>query len=194
MVPESALGNIGVNQSQVGKKAQPALSVEIGGINADVRYLGFIMSWHYAEASNSARSPIKSANFFSHDFRMKQYADFMIKPGYKLTPNIMIYALFGPTLARWTHTSNQFNADKLISKIKIDRISLGLGLGGGFEYCIQKRHAFSVDYTYHYLSSASKKQYMSYVFGLQTPSGIILKKAQPSYATIAVRYTLFFQL
>lgn len=203
-VDERALGQIGSAQSQVAKRLQVALCGELGVTLTNHYYLGLLVSWRHSGAQNLSSVPIRGARFFSHEFRINHYTDVMIKPGYQLTPRFMLYGLVGPSIANWRHTTSQLNATQgVVDTFKMDKVSLGAGLGLGCEYLFKKHYAVSVDYTYHFFGSSSKSQMISYLdtTGARPPvipprlrTGILLKKVQPSFGTIAVRFTMFFRL
>lgn len=186
------------NQSQVAKKIQVAPSIELGTTIAQKYYVGLLLSWHYSKAKNTSRSSIKGPNYFSNEFMLNHYADVLIKTGYKFTSRVMAYGLIGPSIAHWTHTSYQFDTFKnLVDKFKIAKSTLGLAIGLGFEYLIEKNYALSFNYTHHFHRAASKNQFMSFddpdgPFGIAT--GNMNRKVQPSYGVIAIRFTKFFSL
>jgi opacity protein-like surface antigen len=194
---------INVNQSQVGKKLQLAPCIELGAIISHNYYLGFLASWRYSGAKNASRSPIDGTYYFLHSFKMNHYADFLIKVGYMCAPRIMVYGLIGPSFVKWTHTTDWLNGDTpatptLIDKFKVARHSLGLGLGIGFEYFFQDKYAVSINYTRYLYRTASHSKNITYEklqgLDLVSRSGDLIKRIRPSYSTIAIRFTTYFQL
>lgn len=195
LVPAKSLGVAGTSQSQVARRAQGALCGEFGALFSEEYYLGLRVSWRYSGVTNTAQSPIFMTNFFSHTFKINQYGDFLIKPGYKLTRKFMLYGLFGPVIANWTHNSDQYRNTTLVNSLKINRTSFGMGLGFGLEYMVHHNCAFSLDYTHNFFGTSSKTTNISYrIPGLATVSGGVTKKVQPSFSTIAARLTVFFNL
>lgn len=196
--PDRALGEIGSTQSQIGKKLQVSPFIELGVQIEKNYYLGLVLSWRYSGVKNTSRVPIRQNNFFSHEFKINHYTDIMVKPGYKFTPRTMAYGLIGPTIANWNHTSSQLLGEDIVNKFTVDKTSLGLGLGFGFEHAFEEKFVFSVDYTHHFLKTESTKQLMNYqevtAFGNRDRSGNLTKRVQPSYGVLAARFTVFFNL
>ncbi|MBX9805771.1 MAG: porin family protein [Alphaproteobacteria bacterium] len=200
IVPTGTLENIGANQSQVGKNLQVAPCLEVGTTLAQDFYLGLIASWRYSGAKNTSRAPITPMYYFLNEFKLNSYIDVLLKPGYKVTPRSMVYGLIGPSFATWSHTTTLVGTGN--SPFKMHGRSLGLGLGVGFEYLFKENYALSFDYTYHFHRSTSRSQYVSYLVNyggglvpLAVPhSGDLKKSVSPSYGTIAVRFTMFFNL
>ena len=200
MEPAVTLENIGSNQSQVAKKLQLAPCFEFGKIIGNNYYVGILFSWRYSGAKNTSRSPIKRFDYFSHEFKINHYTDIMIKPGFRITNRSMVYGLIGPSIANWTHTSNQFGENNaVVDRFETKKTSIGLGIGLGFEYLFEKNYALSFDYTHHFHKSESSNRFMKYqdedVLGLPFfARGNMKKKVQPSYGVLAARFTVFFNL
>ena len=143
--PSGSLGNISSNQNHIGKKLQFAPCLEFGMTIGNDYYLGLHVSWRHSGATNTSRSPISSRPLyhFLHRFRVNSYFDVLAKPGYKLTPQIMVYGLIGPSVANWSHTTEQFlvngatDVTTLIDQHKTTRNSIGLGIVAGVEYLIK---------------------------------------------------------
>jgi len=202
---ETRLGQIGSTQSQVSKRLQVAFCGELGATIADHYYLGLLVNWRYSGAQNTSSAPIRGARFFSHEFKVNHYTDIMLKPAYKMTPCFMLYGLLGTSFVNWRHTTNQLDtAQGVKSAFTINKTNLGIGLGVGCEYLFKKQYALSIDYTYHFFPSTSENKMMSYFdttgarplhgfFG-RNRTGNLVKKVQPSFGTIAVRFSMFFQL
>jgi hypothetical protein len=189
-----SLGNIKTEQSQTAKKLQLAPCIELGATIINDYYLALLVSWRYSGAKNTSRSPLKNAFYFLNNFRLNQYADFFVKMGYILVPQAMIYGLVGPSLASWTHTTDIINGNQMsVNKFKMKKTSLGVGIGVGFEYCFQKKYAIGVDYTHYFHKTASRSRNMSYGTG-PFYAGDLVKNIRPSYSTIAIRFTTYFQL
>ncbi len=193
------LSGIQSNQSQVGRRLQLAPCIELGITIAKDYYLGLHVSWRSSGVTNKSRAPMKSSFSFLHEFKINQYTDILIKSGYKINPCSMIYGLVGASLAKWSHITGEFNRDQqLVDQFKIDRKSVGLSVGLGFEYLFRKKYAFSFDYTHHFYRPISKVQPMSYVetgvFPAELRSGNVLKVVQPSFGVFAIRFTKFFSL
>jgi hypothetical protein len=193
------LGNISSSQQQTCKKLQLSPSLELGTPILNNYYLGFIVSWHYSNANTTSTSPIRGAYHFSHQFKLKSYIDAFLKPGYRLTSRMMIYGVIGPSIANWSHTTEQFSVNgstqvtRLIDTFKIRGQTVGLGFGCGFEYLIQDKYALSFECTSHIHRSKTASQTLSYKDG-RDRSGDLVKIVQPSYSTFAVRLTYFFSL
>lgn len=205
--PSSTLGNIASNQNYIGKKLQFAPCVEIGTMPNDSSYFGLHFSWRHSGAVRASRSPLLGLYYFVHQFKVNSYVNAFIKPGYKLTPQVMVYGLIGPSFAKWSHKTEQFLLNDLtetsvsIDQQKTNRKSIGLGLGLGLEYFFRKKYALSVDYTYHVHRSKTESRKLTYyedhsILGgplISIPySGNITKTIHPSYSTLAVRLTYFF--
>ena len=195
------LGNISSTQQETCKKFQIAPSFELGTTIMNDYYLGFVVSWRRSGANTgSSISPIRGPLHFSHEFKLKSYIDTFIKPGYKLSPQTMIYGVVGPSIANWSHTSQQIliHAETKVTTIQdtfeMKEKTIGLGLGCGFEYLVKNKYALSFEYVSHTHRSKSASHRMTYRDGLQTKSGDLVKIAQPSYSTFAVRLTYFFSL
>jgi opacity protein-like surface antigen len=200
VTPASSLastGDTGSVGSQTGRRFQLSPSIEFGAIIENDYYLGIFVSWRYSAIKNSVRSPLIYPYYLVHEFQLKQYTDILLKPGYRFTPRIMFYGLFGPSIANWSHTSRQYNGVNILTnKFAINKTSVGLGLGFGFEYLIKKKYALSLEYTYHLHRSVTQTQNTTLrIFNPPVVrTGGILKAVDPSYSTIAARFTYFFNL
>jgi len=194
LTPRGSLGNIKTEQSQATKKLQLSPFIELGTIIANHYYLGLLFSWRYSGSKNTSRLPIRNAFYGLNSFRINQYTDLLVKTGYILAPQTMIYGLVGLSLANWTHTTDIINGNQVsVDKFKMKKTSLGVGFGVGFEYLFQKKYAISIDYIHYFHKTASKNQNMSYGTG-PFYAGDMLKRIKPSYSTIAIRFTTYFQL
>lgn len=184
------------DRSQTKKKFQVAPSIEVGATFANDFYLGIFFSWRYSDAKTKSRAPLKNLTHFFHEFKMNYYFDILAKPGYKLTPNTMVYGLIGPSIARWSHITDQFQQQTMNDRFKITRTSVGFSFGGGLEHVIKENWALSIDYIYHIHKFTSKKQKMTFFDntgeGLFPRTGVVSKEIQPSYSTIGARVSYFF--
>lgn len=207
--PTASLGNIAFNQSHIAKKLQLAPCLEMGATLYDDYYLGLHFSWRHSGAKNTSRSRLNGQYHFIHEFKVNSYFNSLFKPGYRLTPQIMVYGLIGPSIANWSYTTEQYfvHAITQVSTLRdqqtTKRKSIGLGLGMGFEYLFQKKYAFSFDYTYYAHRSKTESKNVNYdeqipVIGgpniTRRRSGTIVKTIRPSYSTFAVRFTYFFSI
>lgn len=180
------------SRTQTKKKLQVAPSIELGvNIDSDY-YLGMLLSWRYLNAKTKSRAPLKGMTHFSHEFKMDHYSDVLFKPGYKFIPNAMFYGLIGLSVAKWSHITDQFSEGVQDDTFKMNKTSIGLGVGFGLEYVLKERYAFSVDYIHHVHNSTTKKQRMTFIdniagIGPVPRTGDVSKKIEPSYATVAVR-------
>jgi opacity protein-like surface antigen len=189
-------------RSQTRKHAQVAPSLELGTTVLDDFYLGFFASWRYAGTKTKSRAPFKNLTHFYHEFKINHYADIFVKPGYKLTSNTLVYGLLGPSIVRWSHTTDQyitnwFGQERLQDRFKISKTNVGLGLGLGLECLFKRKYSFSIEYGHYFQKSTSKKQNMTFIDNIGGPvvrSGAVSKRVLPSYSTIAVRFTLSLQL
>ena len=203
------LGNISSTQQQTCKRIQLAPSLEIGSTILDNYYLGFIVSWRYSRVSTTSLTPIRGAYHFAHEFKLRSYTDAFIKVGYKPLRQLMLYGVAGPSIANWSHTTQQISVNgaqvsKLINEFNMKKKTLGLGLGGGIEYLIKEKYALSFEYVFHTHRSQSANRTISYEdqapitrasrSGRRTRSGSLTKIVQPSYSTFAIRLTYFFNL
>lgn len=202
------LGSISSTQQETCKKFQIAPSFELGTTIMNDYYLGFVVSWRRSGANTgSSISPIRGGYHFSHEFKLKSYIDTFIKPGYKLSPQTMVYGVVGPSIASWSHTTQQFsvpttNIPKLLDTFEMKEKTIGLGLGCGFEYLVKNKYALSFEYVSHTHRSKSASHTISYIERIPrspTPivrvkSGDLVKIVQPSYSTFAIRLTYFFSL
>lgn len=189
------LGTIQNNQSQIGRKFTAAPSIELGATIANNYYLGLLVSWHHVGIKDTSVSPFKGVDTLENESNLNQYIDILLKPGFKVTPRAMVYGLVGPSFADWSHTTNQYNGvHDLRSRFKIERKSIGLSFGLGFEYLFQKDFSISADYTHHLHRSVSKAQVVNTRYGGRDHSGNVLINSKPSYGTIAIRLTKFFSL
>jgi opacity protein-like surface antigen len=199
MIPDRSLAITGTAQSQVAKKAQLALCGEFGVTFPQAYYLGLLITGRYSGASNTAQTPIFMNNYFTHTYRINYFIDFLLKPGYKFTPKFMFYGLVGPTIMNWKHTSDHMRNTSLRNTLDINRTSIGLGLGFGFEYMAHSNCALSIDYTQHFFGTSKRNTSITYRNPTLPPgfdifSGNVTKKVQPSFATVAARITVFFNL
>lgn len=194
-----SLGTFSSSQQQACKKVQVAPSFELGSTFINNYYLGFLLGWHYSNANTSSISPVRGAYYFSHRFNFKSYIDVFIKPGYKLTSKTMIYGLIGPSIANWSHTTDMFSFDettqitRYIDKFRMERKTVGLGLGFGFEYLIKKKYALSAEYASYFHRSHTASKRINYTY-LAPRTGDLIKIVQPSYSTFSIRLTYFFSL
>ena len=184
------------NQSHLGRMLQIALCIELGRMIENDYYVGLHTSWRVSGVSNKSITPIRDAQFFSHEFKIDQYIDVLLKAGYKMTPRTMIYGLVGPTLAKWSHTTDEIRerGNRLVDRFRINRKSVGIGLGLGFEYLFREKYALSFDYTHHFHRSVAQTQYVTIMDGGGNRSGNLTKRVQPSYGVLAARFTIFFNL
>lgn len=195
--------NLHGDRMQTRKHIQIAPSIELGAIILNDYYLALFASWRHVGAKTKSRAPLKGLTHLYHEFKINHYVDILAKPGYKLTPKTMIYGLIGPSIANWTHTTDQFNRvtiddpEVLKDRFKISNTSTGLGLGLGLEYIVQDQYAFSIDYIYHLHKAVSKEKNMTLMDNIGGPvarNGNVSKKVMPSYTTIAVRLTTSLRL
>ena len=201
------LGNISSTQQQTCKRFQLAPSLELGATIMDNYYLGFIASWRYLGASTTSITPIRGAYHFSHEFKLQSYTDVFIKFGYKPTRQALFYGLVGPSIADWSHTTQQVSVNsvaqvsKVLNTFEMRERTLGLGVGAGAEYVFKDKYAFSFDYVFHIHHSRSATRTINYIDGYNpyarkynVRSGDLVKIVQPSYSTFAVRFTYFFSV
>lgn len=206
------LNYIASAHQQIGKKIQAAPSMELGVNLADNYYLGLFISWRPSNLQATSTSMLRSTHYqFLHHFKINAYTNALIKTGYRLTPQVMLYGLVGPSFASWSHDTDfvevnpQTQKLTLVDRFNLRKNSIGLGLGAGFEYVMQAKYALSFDYTCHFHRSQTSTHNMNYsekVPVIAVPprtipmpySGNLIRKIQPSYSTFAVRLTYFFNL
>lgn len=198
------LNNFETDQSQTVKHFQVSPYIEMGKLISKDYYLGFLLSWRHSGAKSRSRSPIRESFFFEHELTIRHYTDILLKVGYNLNPCTMVYGLVGPSLTKWTHTSRQITGNTTLNKFLINKNDVGISAGIGFEYLFKKNYALSVDFIHHLHRPASKNQFISYnvpLAPLGAPGflpgnyeGIVNKKIDLSFSTIAVRFTTFFSL
>lgn len=198
LAPQS-LGRIGSTQAQTAKRVQPAISIEYGIFLEHDFYLGVLASWRPMEARNASRTPGPDTIYFLQEFHINQYLDILAKPGVKLAPHSMLYGLIGPSFASWSHTTTvnlatRNGSSSLLNAMKLDKKSIGLGLGFGIEHIFRKKYAISLDYCFHLHRATTKTKYITYTTGGVNYSGDLNKIVKPSYSTIALRFTYFFNL
>ena len=193
--PDENLPPIASTQSHIGKALQIAPCIELGITVASYYYLGLQASWRPSSIKNKLKAPVTLARYFTHEFKIDEYADLLLKSGYKITPRAMIYGLIGPTFAKWSYTTDHMNTIRLIDRFRINRKSLGVGIGLGFEYIFRKKYALSFDYTYHFHRSVSDTSRITVPLGGGNfYSGNLTRRVQPSYGVLAARFTVFFNL
>jgi opacity protein-like surface antigen len=197
--PTQELSFMESKQSQTGKHFQVAPCIELGKTIANDYYLGFLLSWRYSGLKATATAPIYNSISFNHEFRLNHYADFLMKMGYKFSHRTMFYGLIGPTIANWSHKSLVVRDMLISNQFQLDKTSFGLGIGLGFEYQVKKNYMFSIDFTYHLHSAATKSKYMTVirtipVIGNRPFSGDVNKKIDLSFSTVTLRFTKFFSL
>lgn len=195
------LGNISSSQHQTCKKFQVAPSLELGTTIMGDYYLGFVANWRSSRANTTATTPLRGAYHFEHQFKLQSYTDAFVKLGYRATRRTMFYGVIGPSIANWSHTTQQISVNgvtqvsKLIDTFEMKEKTVGLGLGAGVEYLIKNKYALSFEYVFHTHHSRSASHTISYVdFGPRTRTGDLLKIVRPSYSTFAIRLTYFFSL
>ena len=190
------LGSVQTYQSQIGRKFLVAPSIEFGATFANDYYMGFLVSWHYAGVKDTSMASFRRQDYLTNESQLNQYIDVLLKPGYKITPRFILYGLVGPSLASWSHTTNQLNGrNNLINRLKIEKKSIGLGFGLGIEYHFKEKYAISADYTHHLHKPFSESKIFSTDIGAGAiRTGTLLKTVKPSYGTIAVRFTTYFSL
>ncbi|MBY0281391.1 MAG: hypothetical protein K2W94_04455 [Alphaproteobacteria bacterium] len=197
--------NFSSTQQQTCKKFQVAPSLELGTTVMDNYYLGFLLSWRHSGASKTTLiSPMKWNYYFLHQFKLQSYTDALIKFGYKPAQRTMFYGLVGPSIAKWSHTTQQIltnsstQVSTLINEFTMTEKTVGLAVGGGIEYLIKNKYTISFEYVFHGHRSKSASRTLSYkdVKGLipYVRSGTVTKIVQPSYSTFAIRLSYFFSL
>ncbi|MBL0942399.1 MAG: hypothetical protein IBJ00_06730, partial [Alphaproteobacteria bacterium] len=97
------------DRAQTRKQVNVAPSIELGTIILNDYYLGLISSWRYVGAKTRSRAPLKNMTHFYHEFKINYYVDILAKPGSRIMPNTMLYGLVGPSIVRWSHTTDQVN-------------------------------------------------------------------------------------
>jgi len=192
------------NREQTTKHFQVAPSLEIGRTLLEDFYVGLLFSWHLVNTdTGNQRSSFRTNYSLNHKFRLLHYFDILLKIGYFITPSTLIYALVGPSIARWSHTTMQNvefggNAFQPIDDIfRMTRTSVGLGLGLGIAYAATQNWIISLDYIHHFYKAATASQIMSVTENIggmivPRPPGTVSKKISPSHATIALRVTYNF--
>lgn len=188
-------------RAQTKKKISIAPFIELGTTIINDFYFGIQTSWHYVDAKTKSKAPLKQWFYFNNEFKMKYYIDVLAKPGCKLTPDTMIYGLIGPSIAKWSHTTDEFdvrNDQVSRNRFEVSKTSVGLGLGFGLEHRFKERYLLSVDYVHHFHKSASKHQTMTFVDIIGAApiprSGVVSKSVMPSYSTIALRFSTSLRL
>ena len=186
---------IASSQSHLGKGLQIAPCVELGATIASNYYLGLNINWRFSCIENKSKTPATFLYYFLNEFKINQYTSILLKTGYKFSPHTMIYGLVGPTVAKWSHTTDLFDANSVsLNRLRIDRKSLGIGIGLGFEYLFKEKYALSFDYTHHFHKAVSQAQNMTMRNIVGPRSGDLIIRVRPSYGVLAVRFTVFFNL
>ena len=193
------LSELQSDRSQTKKIFQVAPVIEFGMAFGQEVYIGIMMSWRYLSAKTKSRAPLVGMSHFIHEFKIDHYADIFVKPGYKLSPNLMLYGLIGPSIAKWSHNTDQFRQGNKIDNFKINKTTVGLGLGFGMEYLMRKNYAFSIDCAYHMHGTHKQQNSMTFfhavrVNGIVTHepfTGTMSKKVDLSYSTVAMRLSYF---
>jgi opacity protein-like surface antigen len=132
--------------------------------------------------------------------RDRSYTDAFIKFGYKPIRQVMFYGLVGPSIADWSHTTQQISVngttgvDKPINEFDMKEKTVGLGVGGGIEYLIKDKYAISFEYAFHKHRSKSVNRTMTYYKYPNYLQSTFIKTVQPSYSTFAIRLSYFFSL
>ena len=180
------------------KQFQVAPSLEIGKTSCNDYYMGVVASWHYSGAKKESRVPFKNTTYFTQQFKMAHYFDILTKLGYKVTPETMGYLVVGPSITKWSHTTNQIKHKTLQDTFKTSQTSIGLGMGIGVEQVICKNVALSISYTHHFYKKEKKQKFMKFQenFGDggddDWRSGFVTKAITPSSDTVTFRLTYFF--
>lgn len=188
------------NRDQTQKQFQITPSLEVGKTSFNNYYTGIVASWHYSSPKKQTRDPFKNASYFTHQFKMSYYFDILAKLGYKVTPNTMAYLLVGPSIAKWSHTTNVYTQKpthlQLNGMFKASHTSVGLGLGLGVEHVICKGVAVGINYTHHFYKKSTKQKYMEYpdLKGLREVmlKGTFSKTIKPSSDAIMLHLAYFF--
>lgn len=184
------------DRDQTQKLFQISPSFEVGKTSYNDYYTGIIASWHYSRAKKESRAPLKHETYFTHQFKMSYYFNILAKLGYKVTPSMMPYILVGPSIAKWSHITDQITKQSLVDTFKTSQTSLGLGMGLGVEQVICKGVAVSLNYTHHFYKAKVARQYMHFTDKIGPADvprdGIIRKKITPSSDAISLRLTYFF--
>ena len=183
-------------RSRTKKFIHVAPAIELGLSMGRDFYLGMLLAGRYLDKSIKSKAGLEQGWHLSRKFQMDYSFDLLAKPGYELAPNVMIYGLIGPSIAKWSDDTDLLLNGTRTNNLKISETSLGLGVGLGFEYLVQKKYAFSVDYIYHAYKSESGSKQMTIqlqqpIGGLQTITENVSRKIEPSYATVGFRFTYF---
>jgi opacity protein-like surface antigen len=205
----NTLSFLGTSNQYVGKQFQVAPSIELGADFKDY-YLGLFISWRQSNLKATSVYDFRAAYYrFRHTYTIHSYADVLLKPGYKLTPQVMVYGLVGPSFASWSFNTDFFKISTvqredsaLLDRFTFKKNSIGLGLGAGFEYRMQPHYVLSCDYTYHFHRSKQSIHNIKYTEKISTKMGPfdlnnfgnLIRNINPSYSTFAVRLTYFFNL
>jgi opacity protein-like surface antigen len=202
----TGLGSVNlIDRKQTQKKIQCAPSVEFGLTCLEDYYLGVIASWRYSNAHTDSRSPLYTNNYFIQKFKLNSYANILAKLGYKLAPKTMVYGLLGPSIAKWSHQTNQYlitrGVSNQVNTFSLRKTTVGVAFGFGLEQCLNENFALSVDYVHGFLKDKSAGKRLSVLTPSFDPdigvimiprTGVAKKKVRPSYDSIALRFSYFF--
>lgn len=199
----SALGLVNlIDRKQTQKVIQVAPSLEVGVTYSNQFYVGVLASWRYCDAHTKSRAPMFNINYFIHQFKLNSYANLLAKLGYQFPQRTMIYGLIGPSIAKWSHTTNQYRAISLpagtsvqVNSFKLSKTTVGLAFGFGVEQSLNDHLALHVDYVHGFLKDKSANQQLT-IFVPTTSTGMrtgtVSKKVRPSYDSIALCLSYFF--
>lgn len=182
--------------SQTKKLFHVAPSLEIGRTLEQDYYFGLVFSWRYLDAKEKSNAPLKDFFHITHEFQMTYFFDILAKPGYRFTPNFMAYGLIGPSIARWSHSTDLFDDNVKIDRFNFTKTSVGVGIGAGLEYLFKEKYVLSFDYIFHIHRSHTKQQIMT--IEDRVPGTMprprarpVSKKIEPSYSTVGIRLSYF---
>lgn len=182
------------NQSDHMKRNfQVAPFIEFGSYIGNNFYLGLITSWHYSNTKDKSRFSFRGNYSLATEFNLKSYLASLIKMGFKLQDNMMLYGVVGPSYAKWTHKTKQYLNSNIVDSFDVNKSSLGVAFGGGAEFSMSQNTALSIDYIYTRYRSTKACQVISFRDGGgPLRSKEVSKTIQPSYGVLSLKLSYFF--
>tara|TARA_R110002095_G_scaffold141007_1_gene122376 strand:- start:571 stop:1278 length:708 start_codon:yes stop_codon:yes gene_type:complete len=186
------------NQSHHMKhNVQLAPFVEFGSFVDERFYLGLVTSWHYSNTKDNSRFYLRGRYSMVTEFKLKSYFSSLLKLGYKVQNNMMLYGVVGPSYAQWSHKTAQYFNETFDGSFDVNKRSAGFAFGGGAEFSMTKNIALSVDYIHTLYRSTKANQVINikdqdFMGNIIVRSKEVTKTIKPSHGVLSLKLSYFF--
>ena len=190
----------GTTQNHDAKSFNVFPTLEIGKFITDDIYLGLTASFHLTNASSKNVAPLVTTYTLHHELKLHNYFDALIKVGYQVTQQTLAYVKLGPSFAKFSHNTKEFDEHNEVDNLNSHFHSTGLSIGGGLEFPASEHITVSLDYTHTFHMMKKVKKNLSYLQnnmpmgggGFTTVSDTFTKKITPSYGALSIKATYYF--